>query len=241
MYDGAQGRESLARSLPSARAGDQADRDTVQVDALVRSQVLDVLECILDQPRDRAVIRRRCDDEAITSAKGIDELDCPRGPLGLGLYIGRIRSGPAINKVAEPSAAAACKLTVSARSVTEAGRVVPPMPSMIGFATPAFISGVELPKRASPVSALANDLGTTRLQANPVRAHSPGFGGKAIPDAAHFIRRHLRPVSGGRRDAPKTRARAPRHRSALLLQPQSDVLSARRWRAKRHRNLGPSR
>jgi hypothetical protein len=70
----------------------------------------------------------------------------------MGLYIGRIRSGPAISKVAEPSAAAACRLTVRARSVTDAGRVVPPMPSMTGFATLAFILGFELPKCASPVS-----------------------------------------------------------------------------------------
>ena len=82
---------------------------------------------------------------------------------------------------------------------------------MIGFATPAFISGVELPKRASPGSALANYLGTTRLQANLSELTILGPAGKQF-----LILRLSAAICGLIRGAGGTHLRHARERRATV-------------------------
>ena len=60
--------------MPAVGDGGQADGAAVEVRAGVVAEVLDVVQGVLDQPGQRAVVAGRDDDEPVGVADGVDEL-----------------------------------------------------------------------------------------------------------------------------------------------------------------------
>ena len=68
MDDRAQRGDGRGGRLPAIGGGDEPDRDPVEIDAFIARRVLDIVDGVLDEAGDRAVVAGAGNDEAVGSA-----------------------------------------------------------------------------------------------------------------------------------------------------------------------------